>query len=122
MGIGLMICSITGAPRTLGNHSLGGGSDVYHRWCAYLRHYHCVWDVLSGRVRILIPLAHRDRTGLMSVGRSEDELVDGFREEAWRWVAKVRGCIVRICIPASKRVANFTRDWLSGGLNQHSGQ
>lgn len=31
-------------------------------------------------------------------------------------VRQLRGCIVRICIPASKRVANFTWDWLSGGF------
>jgi hypothetical protein len=31
-------------------------------------------------------------------------------------VRKPRGCIVRICIPASKRVANFTWVWLSGGF------
>jgi hypothetical protein len=29
-------------------------------------------------------------------------------------VWKLRECIVRICIPASKRVANFIWDWLSG--------
>ena len=58
----------------------------------------------------------------MSVGRSEDQLVDGCRKVGRRWVGKVRGCIVRICIPSSKRVANFTWDWLSCGLKQNSGQ
>jgi hypothetical protein len=29
------------------------------------------------------PLARRDRTGLMSVGRSEDEIVDGCKKEGW---------------------------------------
>jgi hypothetical protein len=68
--MGLMMNSIAGPPRTLGTHSLGSGSDVYHRRYAYLRHYHRVRDVLSRRGRILIPIS--SRIGLMGVGRNEE--------------------------------------------------